>query len=453
MKEIYISGSGTLTASQLESCSGSIAAFLKEKCVKTAAIICGKSPLVFAAIRGCLMAGVCYIPVDEALPERRLQGILCNADIVLYDSAETGAMADYSDLREIVWNRRSFLLAVAEPELPAYRIYTSGTTGEPKGIEVSRGNVGNFLRWFCGIPAIAETKPRSVLEQAMFSFDLSVADLYYSLYTGARLTVIERSLMSDLGGVFRRMRDSAAELAVFTPGFAELCLCDSLFCAELLPELKVIFFCGEVLKPMTAAKLFRRFPGVRIINAYGPTEACCAVTAAEITPDMTEGELPIGDMSHTAGEVSLAGNGEIVISGGSVARYTDGLTGGFCGSGSERCFYTGDLGYIRDGKLYFGGRIDRQIKIMGFRIEPSDIENNLLKIDGVLQAAVSAVRRGSRQSLSAVVRTDGSITSEEIRAALSELVPAYMLPGKIVVADEILLSPNGKLIRSDRTDE
>ncbi len=453
MNEIYKSSSGTLTAAELESYSGSIAAFIKEKRMNTAAIICGKSPLVFAAIRGCLMAGVCYSPVDEALPEQRLQSILSNADIVLYDSMEAGTRAGYSDLREIIQNRRSFIPSVEDPSLPVYRIYTSGTTGAPKGIGVSLRNVGNFLRWFCGIPAIAEIKPRSVLNQAMFSFDLSVADMYYSLYTGARLTVIERGLMSDLGGVFRRMRDSGAELAVFTPGFAELCLCDSSFCAELMPKLRVIFFCGEVLKPMTAAKLFKRFPGLRIINAYGPTEACCAVTAAEITPDMTEGELPIGDMSHTAGEISLTENGEIVIYGESVAGYTDGLPGGFCGGGSDRCFYTGDLGYIKDGKLFFRGRIDRQIKIMGFRIEPADIENNLLKIDGVIQAEVSVTRRGSRHSLSAAVRTDGNITAEEIRAALLELIPAYMMPGKIVVADEIPLSPNGKLMRSDRTDE
>lgn len=471
MNEIYVSSSGTLTVLQLEVYSERIAEYLAKNGIRTAAVITGKSPLVFAAIRGCLMARVCYIPVDEALPEYRLNNILVNADIVLYDSAETCGRAGYLDLQDIVgfaspvenraasgeksaWQEKSTaFLRQTDDSHPAYRIYTSGTTGEPKGIEVSCGNVSSFLRWFCGIPAIAEVKPRSVLNQAMFSFDLSVADIYYSLYTGAALTVIERSLTQDFSGLFRRMSKSRAELAVFTPAFAELCLCDSSFCSSLMPELRVIFFCGEVLKPMTAAKLFRRFPGVRIINAYGPTETCCAVTAAEITPDMTAVALPIGDLSHTAGEIHIAGNGEIVIYGNSVARYADGLQGGFRDTGAGRCFYTGDLGYTEDGKLYFNGRLDQQIKIMGFRIEPADIENNLMKIGGVLQAAVSASQRGSRQSISAVVRTDGSVSAEEIHRNLAELVPQYMLPSKITIADEIPFSSNGKLKRGGSIGE
>lgn len=300
---IYLSGAGTLTQPQLELYSCRIAAYLSARGVRIAAVITGRSPLVYAAIRGCIIAGVCYIPADEALPEQRRRMILAEAELVLYDGGELSGETGAVDLREIV---NQDLPEQAElPPLcsarPAYRIYTSGTTGAPKGIEVSLGNVGSFLRWFMTIPAIAEIRPRSVMNQAMFSFDLSVADLYYSLFTGARLTVIERGLWQDFGGLFRRIRDSRAELAVFTPAFAELCLCDASFSRELLPELRVIFFCGEVLKPEVAVKLFRRFPGLRIINAYGPTECCCAVTAAEITPDMTDRALPVGEMSHTAG--------------------------------------------------------------------------------------------------------------------------------------------------------
>ena len=449
---IYLSGAGTLTQPQLELYSCRIAAYLSARGVRIAAVITGRSPLVYAAIQGCIIAGVCYIPADEALPEQRRRMILAEAELVLYDggglSGETGAV----DLREIV---NQDLPEQAElPPLcsarPAYRIYTSGTTGAPKGIEVSLGNVGSFLRWFMTIPAIAEIRPRSVMNQAMFSFDLSVADLYYSLFTWARLTVIERGLWQDFGGLFRRIRDSRAELAVFTPAFAELCLCDASFSRELLPELRVIFFCGEVLKPEVAVKLFRRFPGLRIINAYGPTECCCAVTAAEITPDMTDRALPVGEMYHTAGEVRVE-NGEIVIYGESVAGYTGGLTGGFSAAADgRRCFHTGDSGCIENGMLYFNGRLDRQVKIMGYRIEPEDIENNLLKIPGVLQAAVSVSGLGgSRSALSAEVRTDGSLTTEEIRSRLSELVPQYMLPGRITTLESLPVSANGKLKRGN----
>ena len=447
MNDIYISGSGTLTQPQLEHYSGSVAAYLTARKVRIAAVIAGKSPLVYAAIRGCIMSGVCYIPVDEALPEQRRE-VLSEAEVVLYDSGEFHGEPWYTDLREVV--RRESPAEAEMPLLcsdrPAYRIYTSGTTGSPKGIEVTLGNVGSFLRWFMTIPAIAEVKPRRVLNQAMFSFDLSVAELYYSLFTGAALTGSERGLWQDFPRLCQRITDSRAELAVFTPAFAELCLCDSSFSRELLPELRVFFFCGEVLKPEVAAKLFRRFPRVRIVNAYGPTECCCAVTAAEITPDMTEQSLPVGDMSHTAGEVRVE-NGEIVIYGGSVARYVGAEQGGFRSVNGVRRFHTGDSGYIEGGRLYFAGRLDRQVKIMGYRIEPEDIENNLLKIPGVLQAAVSVSGRGSRSSLSAEVRTDGSVTPENIRRELPRFLPKHMIPGRITVAEVLPMSASGKLKR------
>ena len=258
--------------------------------------------------------------------------------------------------------------------------------------------------------------------------------------------------MSDCAALFARMRGSGAELAVFTPSFAELCLCDRDFAEELMPRLRIFFFCGEVLKPATAEKLFTRFPKVRVINAYGPSECCCAVTAAEITRGMTDRALPIGDIGHTAGGVHISDSSEIVITGGSVARYID--TGGcHIGSGGfgefdgERCFYTGDRGYVKDGMLYFGGRIDRQVKIMGCRVEPEDVENNILKTGLAGQAVVSAETLGGHTILTALVKPRGGADPAEIRRALSELVPQYMVPRRITVVDNIPLSGNGKTKR------
>lgn len=460
---IYISGSGCLTAEKLDGYSRSIAAYLSENSIRTAAVITGKSPLVFSAIRACLMAGVCYIPVDSGLPRERRDVITRGADIVLCDGGE------FEDIWRIAEQGRDFSPRRAELSLPAYRIFTSGTTGAPKGIEVTRGNVKNFLRWFRAIPAIADAQPRSVLNQARFSFDLSVADIYYSLSAGARLTVIEQELMSDCAALFARMRESSAELAVLTPSFAELCLCDRAFSEEILPRLRVIFFCGEVLKPVTAEKLFARFPKVRVINAYGPSECCCAVTAAEITRGMTDRALPIGDIGHTAGRVHISDNGEMVITGGSVARYIDGdgcnsglggshanilgsntdhkAAGGFREHDGERCFCTGDRGYVKDGMLYFGGRIDRQVKIMGCRVEPEDVENNILKTGLAEQAVVSAETLGGHTILTALVKPCGGASAADIRKALSELVPQYMIPRRISVVGEIPLSANGKTKR------
>ncbi len=435
---IYTSSSGCFSPEQLTVFSGRIAAYFQRRGIRYAAVVCGKSPLVYAAVQACRLAGVCFIPVDEALPEQRRNRILNDADEIFYDGSAFTGGSGWTDLRVISEQRGAPTIPPEYPDAPVYRIYTSGTTGDPKCIEVTWRNLRSFMTWFRGIPAIAETNPRSVLNQANFSFDLSVADMWYSLLTEARLTVLERSVISDLPEMFRIMKQSDAELAVFTPSFAELCLCDSAFCRELMPRLRVIFFCGEILKPMTAAKLFRRFPKIRIINAYGPTEACCSVSAAEISVEMTEvPELPIGDIRRTAGTIHIV-NGEIVITGDSVARCTN-MPGGFGEYNGKRCFYTGDGGEIRDGMLWFCGRLDQQLKIKGYRVEPADIENNLLRIPGVTRAAVSA----SHGRLSAQVVTDG-ISADEIRRRLSELVPHYMIPGKITLMESLPLTLNGK---------
>lgn len=445
----YTSPMGSLAQEELTRFSESIAAFLTERGASSAGIVCGCSPLIYAAVKGCLLAQVCYIPVDGDLPEKRREQIVSGADILLCDSAEFPGMAGCTDLREIVRLESGFAPPAENPAAPAYRIFTSGSTGEPKGIEVSRGNVGNFLRWFRGIPAVEELNPRRVLNQAALSFDLSVAGVYYSLESGCELIQLPRGKFGDLAGTFSCMRDSRAEMAVLTPGFAELCLCDSAFDSELLPELRLIFFCGEVLKPVTAAKLFRRFPGIRILNAYGPSEACCAVCASEITPEMTaRQELPMGDMAHTTGALRISGRGEIVIAGASVARYCGTSQGGFRTSGGERRFFTGDGGYVSGGSLYFSGRLDRQVKLMGFRAEPEDVENNLMKLPGVLLAAVLPVSRGSRSGLYAKVVTDGTVTAQELRQGLSRIVPEYMIPGRIEITENIPLNNNGKLQRS-----
>ena len=157
---------------------------------------------------------------------------------------------------------------------------------------VTYANLENFIAWFTTRPAIAGLYPHAVLNQALFTFDLSVADLYYTLYTGCTLELSpEGSSLSACG--------SRAQLAVMTPSFADCCLLDERFAAKMLPCLQTIFFCGEPLRGSTVRRLWRRFPGLRIINAYGPTEATCAVTAVEITKELAKEErLPTVSYTH-----------------------------------------------------------------------------------------------------------------------------------------------------------
>ena len=249
-------------------------------------------------------------------------------------------------------------------------------------------------------------------------------------------------------------------------------------------------FCGERLTNITAQKLIERFPDADVINTYGPTESTVAVTDVKITPEMclAEESLPVGRAKPGCeifivsddGIVPEGSSGEIVITGETLSagylgdpcqtdkafRQLD-VTAGASKNGasySTRGYFTGDEGYIRDGMLYFNGRLDSQVKLHGYRIELGDIENNLLKIPGIIRACVvPAVREGRVNSLTAAICCEGHegsadgyqvikgkderIRAKEIKEQLRGLLPEYMIPKKIVFLSGMPLTQNGKADR------
>ena len=319
----------------------------------------------------------------------------------------------------------------------AYILFTSGSTGVPKGVMVTYLNLENFIEWFTSRPAIAALYPHAVLNQAQFSFDLSVADLYYTLYIGCTLELLQEGIPASAGA-------SRAELAIMTPSYADCCLLDECFAARALPCLQTIFFCGEPLRGSTVRRLWQRFPGLRIINAYGPTEATCAISSAEITPDLAAQEvLPIGRESGEAVDITLSAENRICLQGTSVAA---GYLNGACFEGR---FLTGDLGHFEKEYLWYDGRCDDQIKYKGYRIEPVEIEAALTAQPNVQQAVVLPRydRLGRVVALRALVTTDGTTDEETLREALRHTLPDYMIPRQIIVCDKLPLTVNGKTDR------
>ncbi len=428
-----------------------------------------KHPRMLAGMVACLEAGRAYIPCDLAIPPARRARMmtLAGAETLVLCEEKLVPSALPAGLTCLDWPACCDALPAEGPAVPpaeegadAYLLFTSGSTGVPKGVRVTRGNLNHFLTWFSEMDAIRSLRPRVVLNQALYSFDLSVADVYYSLASGAELAPLMQEEQQDFRALFARLAGCGAELAVLTPSFAELCLCDRSFSAALLPRLRVFFFCGELLKPRTAGRLFERFPGVRLLNAYGPTEATCAVCCAEITPEMTGWpRLPVGCADTAAvrmlvleGERTLpeGAEGELVLCGGSVAAgYCGGLRGGFCTIDGAPAYRTGDLGYIRDGFVYCTGRLDSQIKYKGYRIEPGDIEAALCCIPGVARAAVIPVRGSDGLVASLTARIVGApgLTAEQVRRAAAACLPAYMLPKTIELVERLPMNAHGKTDR------
>jgi D-alanine--poly(phosphoribitol) ligase subunit 1 len=352
---------------------------------------------------------------------------------------------------------------------PFYILFTSGSTGEPKGVIITLGCLEHFVAWMLEEQKFVPLS-ETFLNTAPFSFDLSVMDLYCNLTTGSTLFSITRDLVANPKMLYRALGNSGATTWVSTPSFAEMCLVEEKFTEEMLPRIRRFLFCGETLAAQTAARLFERFPRAQVWNMYGPTEATVATTSVRIDRSILEkySALPVGHampgtdvfVVNTAGEALPANEqGEIVIAGPNVSpgylgrpELTEAVFFEHCG---RRAYRTGDQGRFQDAFLFFEGRMDSQLKLSGYRIEPGDVEANLRALSSVRDAVVTPViRNGAVQSLAAFIvlssQTEGSHfeLAQSLRQQLAERLPVYMLPRKFVFRGAFPLTANGKVDRA-----
>lgn len=477
-------GDKAISYRELEDYSDRLAAWIHSSFTQgdqTPVVVYGhKSAFMIVCFLACVKAGRAYCPVDSSVPLSRVQGIL---DIVqppvVFATEELdssyGNVVGMDEIQRIALQHNGQISdhEAVKPDDVFYIIFTSGSTGVPKGVEITTDCLNRFLDWSVTLGTEKEKKEgKSFLNQAPFSFDLSVMDLYTSLSCGGTLWMMEKSVQTDYAKLIRFLDSSAVNVWVSTPSFADLCLADLQFCQALLPGLEVFLFCGETLTNHTAKKLLQRFPDALVVNTYGPTESTVAVTEVLVTSDLADRQnpLPVGrakpntciEIRKEDGTAAADGEkGEIVILGDTVS------TGYFHQRElTEKAFFeadqwgnvtrgyrTGDSGYLENGMLYYCGRIDLQIKLHGYRIEIEDIEKNLLKLPGIEHTVVVPVfEEGKVKSLTAVVtgnfnRENPFEASREIKMKLKEYLPEYMVPKKILFTDRIPMTNNGKADR------
>ena len=441
----YRIGKGEITYASLVEKAEKRARVLKSLGITPVMIYDEKSVDTVISILSCIMASRAYIPLDLTSPVARVEQIarLSGAGLVITRENITSIGIPCINPSTLDSYSVDTPAKTAKPGDIAYIIFTSGTTGDPKGVPISYGNLDNFIEWISSIEPLCEYSGATVMNQAQFCFDLSVADLYYSLCNGHTLVSYDGSPTAAF------IRNNGVEVMVITPTFARFMLLNSDFSAKLCPSLKCIYFCGETLEKKTVQRLWERFPNLRIINAYGPTEATSAVSATEITRQHLEADkpLPIGDIDTSATEISIE-DGEIVLRGKSVFDGYLGSANKTADSNGVNLYRTGDLGYAEDGLLYFIGRRDSQIKYKGYRIETGDIEANIMKLDCVRECAVIPKRDNDTvKAVWAYVSTDGKMNGSDIKEKLKALLPEYMIPKKIILLDSLPVNSNNKIDR------
>ena len=460
----------TLTYRELNEKANQLAHYLIEKGVKPeqfVGIFMEKSFEVVIAVFAILKAGGAYIPLDYRYPFERLQYVIEDSGLQLIlthrslDRSLQDCTAELLNM-DFLQDQLSSMPS-ADPGIQmdgqniAYVIYTSGSTGKPKGVMVQHNTI--IVMAYDYIHNFQIVEDTRLLQYFSFSFDASVADFFMSLFSGARLYLVDKDEMMPDSGLTDLIRDNHITNAVLPPSLL------SVLPANEFPNLTILASGGDVCPPELAKKWAT--PNRKYWNAYGPTETTvCATWYLTNHLPRNAVNVPIGvpiphyriyilDQKYQPLPIGVPG--EMFIAGAGVTRgYLNRpdltaekfLPDPFSDKRGARMYASGDLcRYLPDGNIEFLGRIDQQVKIRGFRIELGEIEATLLGHKNIKEAVVIAKgQAGSKQLAAYVVNEEGSsLTIGEIRGFLSKRLPEYMMPAYFVFMDQLPVTSAGKI--------
>lgn len=418
-----------------------------------------RTPAMLAALLGILKTGASYVPLDPGFPAERLAFMAADADLALTlgddDLAAFDGRAEASGPP----------VAVSGDDL-MYTIYTSGSTGRPKGVMIPHRAVVNFLASMARQPGLHATD--SLLAVTTLSFDIAVLELFLPLTVGGRVVLAQRPDVADPNRLIALLEAEAITVMQATPAAWRM-----LLAAGWRGRSGMTILCGGEALPRDLARELR--PRCAALwNMYGPTETTVWSAVREVPPvaDSTSvvGVESIGrPIANTQLYVTSANGallpagavGELCIGGDGVAlgylnqpelsaeRF---VANPFVTAPGARMYRTGDRArWQPDGTVEFLGRLDHQVKLRGFRIEPGEIESVLGRHPAVTHCAVMVRDTGHDSSLVAYY-VSGEVAVDELREHLRRSVPDYMVPSVFVRLERLPLTPNGKVDRTQLPD-
>ncbi|MCU0532539.1 MAG: amino acid adenylation domain-containing protein [Hydrococcus sp. Prado102] len=464
-----------LTYRELNNKANQLARYLQSLGIKPDVIvgICMERSLeMVITILAILKAGGAYLPLDPTYPKERLAFMMADAQVsVLLTQSHLVETLPSSQQTQVICldldtpnltphqNQNNPVSEVNTSNI-AYVIYTSGSTGTPKGVLNTHLGLSNRLLWMQDEYNL--TASDRVLQKTPFSFDVSVWEFLWSLFTGSSLVLASPEGHRDSAYLVDLIATEQITTLHFVPSMLQVFLEEPQL--EKCHSLKQVFCSGEALSLTLQERFFARI-NAEFHNLYGPTEAAIDVTYWRCQCNSDRLFVPIGRaiantqiyiLDRYLQPVPIGVAGELHIGGLGLARgylnRTELTEEKFIANPfkqGERLYKTGDLArYHRDGTIEYLGRIDHQIKLRGFRIELGEIEAVLSQHPAVREVIVMA--RGETfedKQLVAYLVSDGSLTTNELRNYLKEFLPEYAIPSAFVWLNNLPLLPNGKVNR------
>ena len=428
---------------------------------------------MLVAILGIVKAGGAYMPLDPSYPLERLRLMISRTNTPLVLTTHPAPSLEALGV-EILDLASQDSLIRSRSESPASCVvndhnllcvmYTSGSSGLPKGVGVTHSGVVRLVKDV----SYVDISPSDVfLQLAPTTFDASTFEIWAPLLNGARLALYPHASV-NVGQLKKTIRTHGVTVLWLSAGLFHRMVDDAI---DIFRPIKQLIAGGDQLSAARVRRLLETVPSCRIINGYGPTEGTTFTTCHRMTcradVDMI---VPIGTplrrtLIHVLNEhlqkVPEGAVGELYICGDGLARgYINSpdltaerfVANPFVADGG-RMYRTGDLvRQTSSGTLVFLGRIDRQLKVRGYRIEPGEVEAALAAHPRVHDAVVVALKEGlDDERLVAYFVPSGSPgpSSAELRAHLEKSVPTYMIPSECIAVDRLSLTENGKVNRAD----
>lgn len=469
-KPALVCGDHVSSYQEMEASILQLAGRLQERGVKPTdtVMICLPRCYRFIIAQFAIMrCGATFLPIDSSMPADRKQFIFEDSNSVL-------VLTNEQDLNRFPEDKKFYLSKLEASDKPfvppthpgslAYLIYTSGSTGVPKGVRISHKALTCFVSGAIGNYGFQETD--RVLQFANLGFDASIEEIFCTLCSGGTLYLRNEEMLNP-EVLIQFSIDNALTIWDFPTAFWRQVLATS-FEGMFPGSLRTVIIGGEAITNSDFEN-WKKHPSsaCRLFNTYGPTETTVVATVFEVTTDYTlETSIPIGHplpgyrvfiTDKHRNQLPIGLPGELLVAGPALSdgylNRDEAQQKAFFNLNDSlevhRCYCTGDLVFSDEsGLIHYIGRADGQLKIRGFRVEPGEIENQIMQLGGIKQCVVlgKPTDKGEKQLVAYVVVSNGkNKRTDTLKAECMAVLPNYMVPEHFVELPEIPLTPNGKI--------